>query len=80
MRGWFSAMVVNSQRGKTAAFGKTRYVVRIVEHRIEFPLFYINCDRNGPIDIIRNIIQFLYCCVCYGAMIVNAMEVKNNFK
>ena len=73
-------MVVNSQRGKTAAFGKTRYVVRIVEHGIEFSMFYINCDRNGPIDIIRNIIQFLYCCVCYGAMIVNAMEVKNNFK
>ena len=54
MRGWFSAMVVNSQRGKSAVFGETLYVVRIVEHRIEFPLFYINCDRNGPIDIIRN--------------------------
>ena len=80
MRGCFFVTVVISKKRKTATFGKTQYVVRILEHRIKFPLFYVNCDKNGPIDIIRNIIQFLYCCVCCGAIIVNAKEVKNNCK
>ena len=76
MRGWFFTVAVISKKRKTAAFGETQYVVRVVEHRIEFPLFYINCDRNVPIDIIRSIILFLYCYVCCGVMIVNVKEEK----
>ena len=36
MQGYFFTMVVISPKRKTAAFGKTRYVVRIAEHRIKF--------------------------------------------
>ena len=80
MRCWFFTMVVIIQKRKTAAFGETRYVVRIVEHQIEFSLFHVNCDRNVPTDITCNIIQFLFCYVCCGVIIGNVKEVKNNFK
>ena len=36
---------------KAAAFSETGYAIRIVEPRIEFPLFYVNCHRNVPVDI-----------------------------
>ena len=51
MRGWFFTLVIISRKRKIAGFGETQYVVGIVEHRIEFPLFHVNCDRNVLIDI-----------------------------
>ena len=58
-------MVFISQKRKTAVFGKTQYVVRIAEHRIKFFIFHVNFGRNVAIDIMRNIIQFLYCSDAY---------------
>ena len=41
MRDCFFIMIVVCQKRKTVVFGKTRYVVRIAEHRIKFSFISI---------------------------------------
>ena len=59
MRSWFLVWLLLAKREKLQPFRKTQYVVCIIEHHIEFSLFDVNCYRNVPIEIIRNIIPFL---------------------
>ena len=72
-------MIGFSQKRKSPAFGKKQYVVRIVEHRFEFALSYINCYRNFSIGIIPHLIKFIYFCVCCGLIIVNVKEIVKYF-